>query len=143
MNNKGDFRNVFKLDLVTSTLKIAIIPSCIIAIFNILFSKVKVVSALIVITALCSVYLFRIYYIYQKFKYYRIVNARIIKRKCLPSTNSLVKFTYQYDFDNNKYTTSSRVSNFVGKANAIIEGDLIKIMIKVDNPQKSKIISLK
>lgn len=141
--NKNEIRKVLKLDVVAAFSKMTALISIISMVIAIV-ERAPQWYLLFIISSICIVlYMLRASFIKNRFKSYKVVNARIIGRTFRPFTNIRgTKFlTYSYEYESKTYTSCCTIATF-GLPPLLKEGNLIRIAVITDNPQKTKIIDL-
>lgn len=140
--SKEEIRKVLKIDAVAATLKLMSIMFIPIALVNTAIQTPMWYATVFIDTICIAMYKWRTSYVRKQFESYTVIYARIVRINKISFSQGTRRLTYSYEYKSHEYMASSAIADFLRHSYSIKEGDLIKIIVSADNPEKCKVIDL-
>lgn len=140
-NSKEELSKMINLDVVAGFAKIMSIVYILIIIINLAIQPEVWYLIIPIEIILILIYKFRANFIRNKFKAYKVITAKITKMNAI-FIQGTRKITYSYEYESKEYIGSSTILDFLRDSFCVKPGNLISIVVSIDNPQISEILKL-
>jgi hypothetical protein len=140
--SKEQIKKVIKLDVIAAFFKLMSIAFILIIIINAIIQTPLWYITILIDIIFISIYKCRANFISKQFKSYKVVYATIVKMNIISFIQGTRRLTYSYEYESQKYDTSSSIADFLRDSYSVKKGNLIKVIIDTNNPQTSKILEL-
>lgn len=140
-NSKEELSKMINLDVVAGFAKIMSIVYILIIIINLAIQPEVWYLIIPIEIILILIYKFRANFIRNKFKAYKVITAKITNMNAI-FIQGTRKITYSYEYESKEYIGSSTILDFLRDSFCVKHGNLISIVVSIDNPQISKILKL-